>query len=70
MMLPDKCPKCAADLLKLEDEGKKAIQSGSPGWTRAFLVVQNNRAFAFKCPDCQHEWPMPWMTRQQATDLE
>ena len=69
MILPDKCPKCNVDLRKAEQEGKEAMAKGSVGWTRAFLIVQNNRAFSFQCPDCQHEWPMPWQSTPKAVDM-
>lgn len=70
MILPDKCPKCEADLRRAEQEGKDAVANNGVGWTRAFLIVQNNRAFSFQCPDCQHEWPMPWQEKPKAVDLD
>lgn len=71
MMLPDKCPKCAVDLRSEELKGLKAIKDGKDAWTRAFLIVQDNRAFSFRCPDCKHEWPIPWMEKPKPVqDLE
>lgn len=71
MILPQTCPKCKSDLRSAEEQGKSALGSGNDVWTRAFLIVQHNRAFSFRCPDCTHEWPIPWMTDQpKATDLD
>jgi hypothetical protein len=71
MITPDKCPKCES---VLEGEGlgpQQAIVYGRTIWSRALLITQHNRAFSFKCPDCAHEWPVPWMnTIPKAVDLE
>lgn len=60
MILPDKCPKCEADLRSEELKGVNAIAASDGRWTRAFLIVQHDKAFSFRCPDCEHEWPIPW----------
>lgn len=72
MIIPESCPKCKCDLRSDEMRGMRAIAGNDGKWTRAFLIVQHNRAFSFRCPDCQHEWPIPWAGKEHpnAVDLD
>jgi predicted RNA-binding Zn-ribbon protein involved in translation (DUF1610 family) len=71
MITPEKCPKCDAALEGEKLGDKQALVQGKPSWSRALLITQHNRAFNFKCPDCNHEWPVPWMSSpSKAVDLE
>lgn len=71
MITPANCPKCEA-VLEGDSLGEcQAIVDGRTIWSRALLITHDNRAFSFKCPDCQHEWPVPWMNAiPKAIDLE
>jgi predicted nucleic-acid-binding Zn-ribbon protein len=67
MIIPENCPKCKCDLRSEEVKGIRAVTDNDGKWTRAFLIVQHNRAFSFRCPDCEHEWPIPWMSSKPPT---
>lgn len=65
VLIPTKCPKCGVNL-----ELPNSHDASKP-WTRAKLVAENGKALAFKCPDCEAEWPLPWTEKpHRALDME
>lgn len=72
MILPASCPSCNANLVgsKAEEWERAVTKSDSTHWSRVRLVVENNKAKCFKCPDCEAEWDIPWLRKEpKAQDL-
>lgn len=72
MILPTNCPHCSVNL-EGEDilpQERAILESASTRWSRVQLIVEKGIAVTFKCPDCQHEWPVPWAPKGSAKDVE
>lgn len=65
MILPTSCPNCKATLegADIKPEERAYVNSENQRWSRVQIVVEGSSAKAFKCPDCQHEWPIPWLPK-------
>lgn len=73
MIIPTTCPFCNCNLeaehIKPEERALEFYSSEK--WGRVKLIVVENRAVGFGCPDCKKEWPIHWMVKPpDAVDME
>jgi predicted Zn-ribbon and HTH transcriptional regulator len=72
MILPIKCPHCSFNLEGDEIKtGERALLgSDQTRWSKVQLIVEKGVAVSFRCPECEKEWPVPWMPTTPAKDVE